>query len=176
MSRVIRSGPELQHPRAVPEKSVAIPTMALPPSPPPEAYKPAPFKRLVTTHETAPKTGTPQEGYHEMSGQTEWQQITPDAHFSLIYTTSEGKPEMSQNSDVANHEALLDSGKLSLTHAGEDGAGSVCRAVEFAPRKSTLAGNGTESQPYMHRTQSLDYGIVVKGQSEWLSGDDEILY
>jgi hypothetical protein len=149
------------------------------PEPQPSFAKPITFARIVTTHNpdlkptsspepsSAPCTELlrktdPAEGYHPMSGDAQWQQITSNIHFSTIYSTSTAIPEMSGDIDVATH-SLLRSGTLSLVNTGAEGAGSVCRAVEFGPAQ--VATSAAEAVPYMHRTQSLDYAIVVKGES-----------
>ena len=45
--------------------------------------------------------------------------------------------------------------------------GTVCRIVDFGPN----------TQPVMHRTQSLDYGVVLEGEVEMQldSGESRIL-
>ena len=45
--------------------------------------------------------------------------------------------------------------------------GTVCRFVDFAPGK----------EPYMHRTESLDYGVVLEGTLELLldSGENRVM-
>jgi quercetin dioxygenase-like cupin family protein len=72
--------------------------------------------------------------------------------FNVVYTTSEFPPSLNNKKDLATHDQLLASGKLGLVNPH----GTVCRMVDFAP------GN----EPIMHRTQSLDYGIVLEGEIE----------
>ena len=57
------------------------------------------------------------------------------------------------------HEARHDAGDLGLTYAN----GNVCRMVEWAPRSEPVEGQEEEPH-FMHRTESLDYGIVLKGE------------
>jgi hypothetical protein len=79
-------------------------------------------------------------------------------NFSVIYT-SDAKPDMTGDKDIAAHDQLLDSGTLGLVNPN----GSVCRCVDFAPKDPE-----SKEVPLMHRTQSLDYGIVVSGEIELL--------
>ena len=75
--------------------------------------------------------------------------------FNVPFTTARFPPSMKDNMDIAEHDARLSSGKLGIVNPN----GTVLRCVDFAP--------GFESM--MHRTQSLDYGIVIEGSIE-LSG------
>ncbi|KAJ5368278.1 uncharacterized protein N7496_008038 [Penicillium cataractarum] len=70
--------------------------------------------------------------------------------FNVPYTISSFPPDMNDDQDLKSHEHLMSSGKLGLVNPG----GTVCRFVDFAP---------DTKQPLMHRTQSLDYGIVIEG-------------
>ncbi len=72
--------------------------------------------------------------------------------FNVIYTTSEFPVSLNGNKDLTTHDQLLASGNLGLVNPH----GTVCRMVDFAP----------DSQPLMHRTRSLDYGIVLEGEVE----------
>jgi len=83
--------------------------------------------------------------------------------FNVIYTTSEFPASLNNNKDIITHDQLIASGKLGLVNPH----GTVCRMVDFAP------GN----EPLMHRTQSLDYGIVLEGEIEMEldSGEKKLL-
>lgn len=70
--------------------------------------------------------------------------------FNNVYTTSSFPVSLTNNEDIRKHEELLGTGKLGLVNPG----GTVCRIVEFAPN----------APAHMHRTQSLDYGIVLEGE------------
>lgn len=74
--------------------------------------------------------------------------------FNVIYTTSEFPPNLNDDADLAAHAATMKSGKLGLVNP----RGTVCRMVEFAPNNPHL----------MHRTQSLDYGVVLEGEVEMI--------
>jgi quercetin dioxygenase-like cupin family protein len=72
--------------------------------------------------------------------------------FNVIYTTSEFPPSLTADQDIATHDELMASGKLGLVNPH----GTTCRMVDFAPGGDAL----------MHRTQSLDYGVVLEGSIE----------
>ncbi|KAL3476924.1 hypothetical protein BJX99DRAFT_135821 [Aspergillus californicus] len=72
--------------------------------------------------------------------------------FTVAYTTSQFPAELSDDADLTTHKDLVASGKLGLVNPN----GTVCRFVDFAPKGA----------PLMHRTQSLDYGIVLEGEIE----------
>ncbi len=81
---------------------------------------------------------------------------------SVAWTTS--FPEsLNGDADVAAHEARLAKGQLGLVSAG----GTVLRFVDFAPNYQCM----------MHRTQSIDYGIVIEGSviSILDSGEETLL-
>lgn len=44
----------------------------------------------------------------------------------------------------------------------EDKIGTTCRIVDFTPLK--IGEDGKLPEGFMHRTQSLDYGVVLKGE------------
>lgn len=68
---------------------------------------------------------------------------------SVAYTT-QFPPDLNSDADVALHESKLQSGSMGLVSAG----GTVLRYVDFAPGYECM----------MHRTQSVDYGIVIEGE------------
>ncbi len=68
----------------------------------------------------------------------------------LCYTTAEFPADLNNDVDVKLHEEFENSGNLAIVKAN----GTVCRIVDMGP------GN----QPVMHRTQSLDYGVVLEGE------------
>ncbi|KAI5369894.1 Putative rmlC-like cupin domain superfamily, rmlC-like jelly roll protein [Septoria linicola] len=70
---------------------------------------------------------------------------------SVAYTT-QFPADLNDHADVALHQQKLDSGKLGLVSGG----GTVLRYVDFAPGYECM----------MHRTQSVDYGIVIEGEIE----------
>ncbi|KAK6429095.1 hypothetical protein LTR95_014757 [Oleoguttula sp. CCFEE 5521] len=84
--------------------------------------------------------------------------------FNVGYTTSQFPLDMNDDKDITSHDQKLASGRLGLVSPG----GTVLRYVDFAP--------GFESM--MHRTTSLDYGIVLEGAIELIldSGEKQILH
>lgn len=56
---------------------------------------------------------------------------------------------LNENIDIKLHQDLISRGKLAAVILN----GTVCRFADFAPN----------SNGFMHRTQSLDYGIVLEG-------------
>ncbi|KAH8594883.1 hypothetical protein B0O99DRAFT_512947 [Bisporella sp. PMI_857] len=84
--------------------------------------------------------------------------------FNVIYTTSEFPASLNSNADITRHDEVTTSGKLGLVQPG----GTVCRIVDFAPGYDCI----------MHRTQSLDYGVVLEGSIELVldSGETELMH
>ena len=84
--------------------------------------------------------------------------------FNVVYTTSEFPVSLNNDRDLQTHDEVLSSKKLGLVSKN----GTVCRIVDFAP----------ETQPLMHRTQSLDYGVVLEGTMEMSldSGETKLLH
>ncbi|KAF5529621.1 cupin [Fusarium mexicanum] len=84
--------------------------------------------------------------------------------FNVAYTTSEFPPSLNDDVDIKKHDEVLASGKLGLVNKN----GTVCRIVDFAPGFDCM----------MHRTQSLDYGIVLEGSIELVldSGETQIVH
>ena len=70
--------------------------------------------------------------------------------YNVLYTTQEFPAVLDDDKDIKAHDELLQSGKLGLVTPN----GTVLRIVDFAPGKPAA----------MHRTQSLDYGIVLEGE------------
>jgi quercetin dioxygenase-like cupin family protein len=79
--------------------------------------------------------------------------------FNEIYTTSEFPASLNSDADIKIHNDLMASKKLGLINPG----GTVCRIVDFAPGYDCM----------MHRTQSLDYGVVLEGSIELLLDSEQ---
>ncbi|MCJ1471556.1 hypothetical protein MMC13_000196 [Lambiella insularis] len=71
---------------------------------------------------------------------------------NLVYTTSVFPADLNDDTDLKQHQAVKAEGKLGLVKPN----GTVCRIVDFAPHNKVM----------MHRTQSLDYGVVLEGALE----------
>ena len=78
---------------------------------------------------------------------------------SVGYTTS-FPADLNKDADIADHDKKLESGKLGLVSGG----GTVLRYVDFAPDYECM----------MHRTQSVDYGIVLEGTIESVLDSGEV--
>lgn len=80
---------------------------------------------------------------------------------AVAYTTS-FPADLNADADIAAHDAKMKS-SIGLVSAG----GTVLRFVDFAPGYECL----------MHRTKSVDYGIVVEGQLTAVmdSGEERVL-
>ncbi len=76
--------------------------------------------------------------------------------FNQIYT-NRFPADVSGEADVAFHDAAVASGALGLAAKG----GVVCRMVDLGPGHECM----------MHRTQSLDFGVVLEGRAELLLDD-----
>lgn len=109
---------------------------------------------------------------HDSSGTTriqehrpaKWQPVDSNGMaFCPAFTTSQFPVQMNNNIDITTHDERVSSGKLGIVNP----KGTVLRFVDFAP--------GFESM--MHRTRSLDFGIVVEGSIELIldSGEKQIL-
>jgi len=113
-------------------------------------------KTLITTHD--PSTG---KAIVHAAKPASW--VSHDDQtvgFNVAYTTSEFPPDLNDDKDIKAHEKLVASGKIGLVNP----RGTVCRMVDFGP------GN----DPLMHRTQSLDYGIVLEGSIEMVLDSGEV--
>jgi hypothetical protein len=145
---------------------------------PSSSHVPAPFTRLITTHSSSSSSSTtnpsssdpssssssdpgPAVTYHTLSGPAPFQSITPGTSFSLIYTSAASPVIDTQGErDVAEHEKRHDSGNIGLVYPG----GTVCRVVEWAPLAQSQGLEDHVGRAFMHRTESLDYGIVLFGE------------
>jgi uncharacterized cupin superfamily protein len=81
---------------------------------------------------------------------------------SIVYTTSSFPVKAEDDQDISVHESLLGKG-VGLVNPG----GTVLRCVDFGPGYACP----------MHRTKSVDYGILLEGEIEMLldSGDSVIM-
>ncbi|KIX06346.1 uncharacterized protein Z518_04322 [Rhinocladiella mackenziei CBS 650.93] len=68
---------------------------------------------------------------------------------TTLYTTSAMPPNLNDDVDLKLHQDVVAGGKLGVVQP----KGTVLRYADFAP----------SSVGFMHRTQSLDYGIVLEG-------------
>ena len=122
----------------------------------------SPNHRYITTH--APNGDS--VFLDTLSSDVERQSIHRDVDFQLMYTTSSSPADLNGEADVQQYQKFLEGEKPGLTIKG----GSVLRVVNFAPDKNGEAA-------IMHRTVSIDYGIVVAGEIEAMldSGETRLL-
>ena len=116
------------------------------------------LQRHITTHDSSGKA------IIHSSTPAQWSSLFNNTMaFAVGYTTSTFPPQMTNDADIADHEAVMKQGNLGLTNPN----GTVCRFVDFGPG----------SEPVMHRTQSLDYGVVIEGEMEMIldSGEKSIM-
>ena len=96
----------------------------------------------------------------------QWQVVATgekkEANFALNYTTSQFPVSFTENKDIENYKTYLDN-KPGLSIPG----GSVVRVVDMGP--------GLTSP--MHRTVSLDYGVVLEGEVYLVldSGEEKLM-
>jgi quercetin dioxygenase-like cupin family protein len=112
-------------------------------------------RRLITSHNEAGASVVASSEY------TQWQSMRQGAvAMSLLYTTSEPKPNLNDENDIRTHEKKVAAGRIGLVSPN----GSVCCMCDFSP----------SNDPQMHRTQSLDYGIVMEGEMELILDSGEV--
>ncbi|KAF3399904.1 hypothetical protein F1880_008468 [Penicillium rolfsii] len=130
------------------------------PSPTASHFSPLPnYTRHITTHDS-----TTTKSIIHSSEQAKWSILeNAGLAFSVAYTTSTFPPNMNDDTDLTAYNDLLASQKLGLVNPG----GTVLRVMDVAPNTT----------PIMHRTQSLDYGIVLEGEIEMSldSGETRLL-
>ncbi|KAI9713159.1 MAG: hypothetical protein M1820_001144 [Bogoriella megaspora] len=106
-----------------------------------------PVHRYITTHNA--------EGLATFDTQipapANWTQPMEGADFFLGYTTTNFPVKVNDDADIKAYKPYIENAPGLVVHGG-----SVCRFVDFLP--------GYPSK--MHRTSSVDYGVVLEGQLE----------
>ncbi|KAK5798615.1 hypothetical protein VI817_004905 [Penicillium citrinum] len=117
-----------------------------------------PLNRFITTHDESGKAIFSNTLPEEMPVQP----IGDGADFSLAYTSSHFPAELNNDTDISEYKDYLTS-PPGITIS----TGTVCRIVDMRP--------GALSP--MHRTVSLDYGVVLEGEVELVldSGETRLL-
>lgn len=116
------------------------------------------IKRYITNHNSkGDATFSPR-----VSDSLEWQEIGTMAKFALGYATKTFPVQLSDEVDISTYEDFLQN-KPGITIPG----GTVLRIVDMAPSVTSP----------MHRTVSLDYGVVLEGEVELIldSGEKRIM-
>lgn len=114
-----------------------------------------PLTRVITTHNEDGKAIV------HSSDSPQWQSLlSKEIAFNLVYTTSEFPTKLDKDEDIKTHEKVAQA-VPGLTNPG----GSVCRIVDFSPGNNAV----------MHRTTSLDYGVVLEGEMEMSLDSGEVM-
>ncbi len=79
--------------------------------------------------------------------------------FNQIFT-NKFPADLNEDADVQFHDEIIASGNLGLASKN----GTVCRMVDFGPQYQCM----------MHRTKSLDFGILVEGEVEMILDDGSV--
>ncbi|PYI09814.1 cupin domain protein [Aspergillus sclerotiicarbonarius CBS 121057] len=120
-----------------------------------------PLSRYITTH--SPTTNLAIFSSH-LPSPMPVQEISDSAkaHFSLVYTTDTFPANLSNEADIPAYASYL-SHPPGITIS----TGSVCRIVDIPPHATSP----------MHRTVSIDYGVVLEGEVELVldSGQSRVL-
>ena len=114
------------------------------------------INRFITTHNERTGKAVFSNNHAE---QLPLEKLPSKAHFGLGYTTSRTPVDLSKERDVKEYSEYLDK-KPGIIIPG----GSVCRIVDMMP--------GVTSP--MHRTVSLDYGVVLEGEVELVLDSGEV--
>ncbi|KAL3471860.1 cupin domain protein [Aspergillus californicus] len=126
-------------------------------STPPEEKTLRPLSRYITTHNP-----TGQAIFSTTLPDTMPTHPIPDgATFSLAYTTSSFPAQLASDADIPEYASYLAPGNSPGLVIS---TGSVCRIVDMRP--------GVLSP--MHRTVSLDYGVVLEGVVELVLDSGEV--
>jgi len=115
-----------------------------------------PIKRIITSHDPANRCAIFSSSIPET---LPWQELADGARFSLGYATSTFPADLSDNKDISTYETYLSQ----LPGIAIPG-GTVLRYVDMRP--------GALSP--MHRTVSLDYGVVLEGEVELVLDSGEV--
>ena len=118
------------------------------------------IKTVITGH--APHSGATTI---QAVRRAKWHSVDNDGMAWVVpFSTSEFPAKLSHDADITQHDQVISSGKLGIVNP----KGTILRYVDFAP--------GFESM--MHRTRSLDYGIVIEGSIELIldSGERHLLH
>ena len=110
--------------------------------------------RYITDHDENGRSifsSVPNEAVYEA--------INPELDFFVAYTNT-FTPDLNDSADLAKYQEINAGPQPSLTIPG----GTVLRVCNFAPGCTTA----------MHRTTSLDYGIVLEGEVELVLDSGEV--
>ncbi|KAJ6094582.1 hypothetical protein N7467_002095 [Penicillium canescens] len=114
-----------------------------------------PLKRFITTHNETGKAIFS----NDLPELMPVQRITDGADFSLAYTSNHFPAQLNNKTDITEYSNYLTSPPGIVVSGG-----TVCRIVDMHP--------GALSP--MHRTVSLDYGVVLEGEVELVLDSGEV--
>lgn len=116
------------------------------------------IKRFITDHNSDRKAIFSTDNEETL----EWNNVGGIKNFALGYATNNFPVKLDDNDDLRKYEGYLEN-RPGIVIPG----GTVLRYVDLAP--------GTVSP--MHRTVSLDYGVVLEGQIDFVldSGESRIM-
>lgn len=116
-----------------------------------------PIKRYITTHDESGRSILSKE----LSPESSWTSPGPDAKFCLEYCTSEFPVDFTDERDIKIYSSFLKR-PPGLVVSG----GTTLRVVDLAPGLSSP----------LHRTVSLDYGVVLEGEVVLIldSGEEQL--
>ncbi|OGE49073.1 hypothetical protein PENARI_c023G12486 [Penicillium arizonense] len=114
-----------------------------------------PLKRFITTHNETGKAIFS----NDLPELMPVQKIADGADFSLAYTSDHFPAQLNNKTDITEYSNYLTSPPGIVVSGG-----TVCRIVDMHP--------GSLSP--MHRTVSLDYGVVLEGEVELVLDSGEV--
>jgi quercetin dioxygenase-like cupin family protein len=114
-----------------------------------------PIRRLITTHDSSGKATFS----NAVSDDLEFRDLPNGAKFWLAYTTKEFPVNLNQERDIEDYKLFLESPPGLVASNG-----TVLRFVDAPP----------DSLSPMHRTVSLDYGVVIEGEMELVLDSGEV--
>jgi quercetin dioxygenase-like cupin family protein len=114
-----------------------------------------PLKRFITTHNETGKAIFS----NDLPELMPVQKIADGADFSLAYTSDHFPAQLNNKTDITEYSNYLTSPPGIVVSGG-----TVCRIVDMSP--------GSLSP--MHRTVSLDYGVVLEGEVELVLDSGEV--
>lgn len=104
------------------------------------------INRYITTHDSS----TGKAVFHTgLKDESKMDALPDNMAFALSYTTEGFPVDLNNDVDIKVYETYLEK-PPGLTVSG----GTVLRHVDFPPKNT----------PVMHRTVSLDYGVVLEGE------------
>ncbi|KAI0477102.1 hypothetical protein GGR56DRAFT_665263 [Xylariaceae sp. FL0804] len=144
---------------------MASSSSASPPSPSPSPYPSASQLHSPTTYVTGHSSSSSSKAIVLSARPAAWTAFEGGAMGMAPVWTNTWPADLNGGADVAAHDRVLAEGRrrpLGLVLR----SGVVCRHVDFAPRYACM----------MHRTQSLDFGVLLEGTVDMVldggDGDD----